>query len=62
LCALDDDADGVVSGDRRFHYALDALAGAALAIAVGVAFRYLSGDGPGSRRPRGLAMGHRGIG
>jgi uncharacterized membrane protein YgaE (UPF0421/DUF939 family) len=47
LCALDDDADGVVSGDRRFHYALDALAGAALAIAVGVAFRYLSGDGPG---------------
>jgi membrane-associated phospholipid phosphatase len=31
----------------RFHYALDALAGAALAIAVGVAFRYLSGDGPG---------------
>jgi membrane-associated phospholipid phosphatase len=31
----------------RFHCALDALAGAALAIAVGVAFRYLSGDGPG---------------
>jgi membrane-associated phospholipid phosphatase len=30
----------------RFHYALDTLAGAALAIAVVVAYRYLSGDGP----------------
>ena len=29
----------------RFHYALDAIAGAALAIAVVVAYRYLSGDG-----------------
>jgi membrane-associated phospholipid phosphatase len=27
----------------RFHYVLDALAGAALAIAVVVAYRYLSG-------------------
>ena len=32
-----------VSG--RFHYLLDTLAGAALAIAVVVAYRYLSGDG-----------------
>ena len=30
----------------RFHYVLDTLAGAALAIAVVVAYRYLSGDGP----------------
>ena len=29
----------------RFHYVLDTLAGAALAIAVVVAYRYLSGDG-----------------
>jgi membrane-associated phospholipid phosphatase len=33
----------------RFHYVLDALAGAALAIAVGVAYRCLSGDEPGER-------------
>jgi len=30
----------------RFHYVLDTLAGAALAVAVVVAYRYLSGDGP----------------
>ena len=30
-----------------FHYVLDTLAGAAVAIAVVVAYRYLSGDGPG---------------
>ena len=34
----------------RFHYVLDTLAGAALAIAVVVAYRYLSGDGPGGRQ------------
>jgi membrane-associated phospholipid phosphatase len=34
----------------RFHYVLDTLAGAALAIAVGVAYRYLSGGGPGARQ------------
>jgi membrane-associated phospholipid phosphatase len=34
----------------RFHYVLDALAGAALAIAVGVAYRHLSGDRPGERQ------------
>jgi membrane-associated phospholipid phosphatase len=34
----------------RFHYVLDALAGAALAIAVVVAYRYLSGDGPVERQ------------
>jgi membrane-associated phospholipid phosphatase len=33
----------------RFHYALDSLAGAALAIAVVMAYRYLSGAGPGER-------------
>ena len=33
----------------RFHYVLDALAGAALAIAVVVAYRYLSGGVPASR-------------
>ena len=30
----------------RFHYVLDTLAGAALAVAVVVAYRHLSGDGP----------------
>src|SRR4029453_3690829 len=30
----------------RFHYVLDALAGAGLAIAVVGGYRYLSGDGP----------------
>ena len=34
----------------RFHYVLDALAGAGLAIAVVVAYRYLSGSGPGERQ------------
>jgi membrane-associated phospholipid phosphatase len=34
----------------RFHYVLDTLAGAALAIAVVMAYRYLSGDGPGERQ------------
>ena len=34
----------------RFHYVLDTLAGAALAIAVVVAYRYFSGDGPGERQ------------
>ena len=34
----------------RFHYALDALAGAALAIAVVVGYRYVFGDGPGERQ------------
>jgi membrane-associated phospholipid phosphatase len=34
----------------RFHYALDTLAGAILAIAVVVAYRSLSGDGPGDRQ------------
>ena len=33
----------------RFHYVLDTLAGAALAIAVVVAYRSLSGNGPGER-------------
>ena len=36
----------------RFHYVLDTLAGAALAIAVVVAYRYLSGGQPGEKRPR----------
>ena len=31
---------------RRFHYVLDTLAGAGLAVAVVVAYRYLSGDAP----------------
>ena len=30
----------------RFHYVLDTLAGAAIAVAVVVAYRCLSGDGP----------------
>jgi membrane-associated phospholipid phosphatase len=34
----------------RFHYVLDAFAGAALAIAVVVAYRYLSHDGPGEKQ------------
>jgi membrane-associated phospholipid phosphatase len=34
----------------RFHYVLDTLAGAVLAIAVVVAYRYLSGDEPGDRQ------------
>ena len=34
----------------RFHYALDALAGAALAIAVVAGYRYFFGDGVGSPR------------
>jgi membrane-associated phospholipid phosphatase len=33
----------------RFHYVLDTLAGAALAVAVVVAYRFLSGNGPGER-------------
>jgi membrane-associated phospholipid phosphatase len=33
----------------RFHYVLDTLAGAALAIAVVVAYRLLAGNGPGER-------------
>jgi len=33
----------------RFHYVLDTVAGAALAIGVVVAYRYLSGDGRNSR-------------
>jgi membrane-associated phospholipid phosphatase len=36
----------------RFHYVLDTLAGAALAIAVVVAYRYLSGDKPSRGSPR----------
>jgi membrane-associated phospholipid phosphatase len=47
----------------RFHYVLDGLAGAALALAVVVAYRYLSGDGqargsPGRALPAEFA--HRG--
>jgi membrane-associated phospholipid phosphatase len=34
----------------RFHYVLDTLAGAALAIAVVVGYRYVFGDGPGERQ------------
>ena len=34
----------------RFHYVLDTLAGAALAIAVVAGYRYLVGDGPGERQ------------
>jgi membrane-associated phospholipid phosphatase len=34
----------------RFHYVLDAFAGAALSIAVVVAYRYLSSGGPGERQ------------
>ena len=34
----------------RFHYVLDTLAGAALAIAVVMAYRYLSGGGTGERK------------
>jgi membrane-associated phospholipid phosphatase len=41
----------------RFHYVLDTLAGAALAIAVMVAYRYFSGDGPFDSKGRGLAQG-----
>lgn len=37
----------------RFHYVLDTLGGAALAIAVVVGYRYLSGDGPGERQSAG---------
>ncbi len=33
----------------RFHYVLDTIAGAALAISVVVTYRHLSGDGPGER-------------
>ena len=40
----------------RFHYILDTLAGAALAIAVIVGYRYLFGDGPGERQSAGLAI------
>ena len=39
----------------RFHYVLDTLAGAALAIAVVVGYRYLFGVGPGERQSAGLA-------
>ena len=41
----------------RFHYVLDTLAGAVLAVAVVVGYRYVLGDGPrgsSSRRPRCL--------
>jgi membrane-associated phospholipid phosphatase len=34
----------------RFHYVLDTLAGAAIAVAVVVAYRYLCGAGPGERQ------------
>ena len=34
----------------RFHYVLDTLAGAALAIAVVMGYRYLSGGGPGEKQ------------
>ena len=33
----------------RFHYVLDTFAGAALGVAVVVAYRFLSGNGPGER-------------
>ena len=39
----------------RFHYVLDTLAGAALAIAVVVAYRFLSRDRPGERQSAGDA-------
>jgi hypothetical protein len=39
----------------RFHYVLDTLAGAALAIAVVVGYRYLFGVGPGERAVSCLA-------
>ena len=43
----------------RFHYALDTLAGAGLAIAVVMAYRYLSSGGPGERQSgRDLENGH----
>ena len=42
----------------RFHYVLDTLAGAGLAIAVVVAYRYLSGGVPGeSQSARDAAIG-----
>ena len=42
----------------RFHYVLDAFAGAALAVAVVAAYRYLSRRGPGQRQsPRDAAIG-----
>src|SRR5512145_2934376 len=34
----------------RFHYVLDTLAGAALAIVVVLGYRYIFGDGPGERQ------------
>jgi membrane-associated phospholipid phosphatase len=40
----------------RFHYVLDALAGAALAIAVVVCYRSLFGDGPGERKQYALGQ------
>ena len=41
----------------RFHYVLDTLAGAAVAIAVVVAYRHLSSDRPVERPACGAAMG-----
>jgi hypothetical protein len=42
----------------RFHYALDTLAGAGLAIAVVVAYRCVSSGGPGERQSaRDVAIG-----
>jgi membrane-associated phospholipid phosphatase len=45
----------------RFHYVLDALAGAFLAIAVVVTYRYLSGNGPGERQSSCDGRSTRGI-
>jgi membrane-associated phospholipid phosphatase len=39
----------------RFHYVLDTLAGAALAIVVVLGYRYIFGDGPGERQSACLA-------
>jgi membrane-associated phospholipid phosphatase len=39
----------------RFHYVLDTLAGAALAIVVVLGYRYIFGDGPGERQSARLA-------
>ena len=41
----------------RFHYVLDALAGAALAIVVVLGYRYIFGDGPGERQSACLSSG-----
>ena len=45
----------IVTVYGRFHYVLDTLAGAALAIVVVLGYRYVFSDGPGERQSARLA-------